>query len=129
MKTKFTKAKLKEWTDALRSGNYRQGSNYLHLDKGAVQEFCCLGVLCDLNKELLEVKNDRHPRADLSVVMYSDNESLLPQVLQDKFGINAYGALSLTELKNLTTFNDRGKTFGEIADLIEEHFEPVKEAL
>src|SRR5690348_17476896 len=34
-----------EWVAALRSGEYRQGSGTLRSDQ---DEFCCLGVLCDL---------------------------------------------------------------------------------
>jgi hypothetical protein len=32
------------WLEALRSGKYAQGTQYLHRDG----HFCCLGVLCDL---------------------------------------------------------------------------------
>lgn len=34
----------KRWIDALRSGEYKQGHYRLRLDN----QFCCLGVLCDL---------------------------------------------------------------------------------
>lgn len=35
---------MREWVRRLRSGGYRQGRNRLRLN----DEFCCLGVLCDL---------------------------------------------------------------------------------
>lgn len=38
--TKYTKP----WVDALRSGDYRQGHTFLHLDN----KFCCLGVALDV---------------------------------------------------------------------------------
>lgn len=43
------KAIKKRWLEALRSGEYKQGRNYLKAtDKNGVDRFCCLGVLCDL---------------------------------------------------------------------------------
>ena len=33
-----------KWVKALRSGEYKQGSRFLHYE----DKFCCLGVLCDL---------------------------------------------------------------------------------
>ena len=40
---------IEEWIDALRSGKYTQTQNALH--DPVVCGFCCLGVLCDLNKD------------------------------------------------------------------------------
>lgn len=34
-----------EWVTALRSGEYRQGKGFL---RNSDDEYCCLGVLCDL---------------------------------------------------------------------------------
>jgi len=34
----------KKWTEALKSGEYKQSSGFLQNQNG----FCCLGVLCDL---------------------------------------------------------------------------------
>ena|SRR5258708_25128969 len=33
------------WVEALRSGKYKQGKNYLKNDDGTM---CCMGVLCDI---------------------------------------------------------------------------------
>lgn len=38
--------KLNQWITALRSGEYKQGKGYLKVDN----EYCCLGVYCDVNK-------------------------------------------------------------------------------
>lgn len=38
---------VKEWVKALRSGEYTQGRSYLR----RADNFCCLGVLCDLAVE------------------------------------------------------------------------------
>lgn len=124
MKTKFTKAQLKEWTDALRSGRYRQGRGYLRTTPipNEDPQFCCLGVLCDLHKD--ELIEDVNPYT--AVQSYNGEESQLPQKLQDKFGISETGRLaeSITA-KNLASLNDSGFTFDEIAEIIEENFETV----
>lgn len=36
---------IQEWVDALRSGEYKQGK---HVLRSTRDEFCCLGVACDL---------------------------------------------------------------------------------
>lgn len=39
----------KKWVKALRSGKYKQGTERLHARiEGLKDEFCCLGVLCDI---------------------------------------------------------------------------------
>ena len=123
MKTKFTKAQLKEWTDALRSGRYKQGTSFLCSTAVAYEapSFCCLGVLCDLHRDDLEVDKNSVESARL----YDNEEQQLPQYLQDKFGISETGHLCRTSSKNLATLNDAGSTFDEIADIIEENFETV----
>ena len=39
--------RVRQWARALRSGKYAQGNGYLR-SKADVDEFCCLGVACDL---------------------------------------------------------------------------------
>lgn len=41
----ITKEFIREWVDALRSGEYRQGGGVL---RSSDDRFCCLGVACDL---------------------------------------------------------------------------------
>lgn len=41
----LNKKLMQEWVDALRSGRYEQGHKVLSNRDG---EFCCLGVLCDI---------------------------------------------------------------------------------
>lgn len=38
----------KQWVEALRSGEYAQGQNHLRQVVRGRDQFCCLGVLCDL---------------------------------------------------------------------------------
>jgi len=40
----------KAWLEALRNGKYKQTQYILSSQKGAEQEYCCLGVLCELHR-------------------------------------------------------------------------------
>jgi hypothetical protein len=102
-----------KWLNALRSGDYQQGQNYLRTDNG----FCCLGVLCDLyikeNNVEWEINEDNMYR-------YEKHFTVLPPSVVGWAGVgdsNPYvnGKTSLGYL------NDHGSTFNEIADVIEEH--------
>lgn len=39
------------WLNALRSGEYQQGTGKLKQTYGGDQRYCCLGVLCDLKPD------------------------------------------------------------------------------
>lgn len=48
------------WVNALRSGEYTQGTGNLHMVTPEGQhEYCCLGVLCDLAEQAGEVNSKR----------------------------------------------------------------------
>jgi hypothetical protein len=87
------------WINALRSGKYKQGQFKLH-DKDA-NTFCCLGVLDDL-----------YPELNLS----DDSESVL--INFNKIGLNGTTGV-LGGFTSLTSLNDHGYTFDEIADIIQ----------
>ena len=100
-----------KWVEALRSGKYKQGRNYLN-SKGA---FCCLGVLCDLSGEgkwELELGADAFGD-EMYRYLVGDgwNRATLPPELAEKYGVHNPGPL--------ITMNDTGKSFTEIADYIE----------
>ena len=103
-----------KWVDALRSGEYKQGSTIL---RSLNNEFCCLGVLCDIYQK---------EHGDLSIdsreyyYRYNGHNSLLPQKVGLWANIDEVGRYKLNN--TLVADNDNGKTFEEIADIIEEHF-------
>ncbi len=113
-----------KWLKALRSGKYKQGRNYLcRVDDDGDDSFCCLGVLCELHAE--ETKGVWREGNYLDVLYYKGNEVLLPEEVikwaeledDDPFlGVNnnrnRYPASEL---------NDGGKTFKQIANLIEKY--------
>lgn len=94
----------KLWTKALRSGKYKQAKRRLKTKSG----YCCLGVLCDV-----------------SAFKGWHGIILLPEEVQEWSGmmssIGEYGEFK--EANSLTDDNDEGKSFDEIADIIDLHWE------
>ena len=104
------------WINALRSGSYQQGRGRLRGEDG----FCCLGVLCDL-----------HPRSRSEWKQHDGNWS--------SFGHHVHypplkiwewaGALDRKRMPvrpaeeiELAKMNDRGASFNDIADFVEQRF-------
>lgn len=127
-----------KWVAALRSGNYEQGEGALQTVNG----FCCLGVLCDL--AVREGVIDAPTKAEIdygkdvgTVTTYlypayidGDDErehSYLPEAVSTWAHINRHGNRDRDPATNgyrpsLAALNDDGKTFSEIADVIEQEF-------
>jgi len=97
----------KKWLKALRSGEYEQAQGQLK----EKDKFCCLGVLCDLHaKETAHIwklekylENDIH--LPIEVVSWAELSSNSP-----KYNKNS---------SHLTDANDRGYSFKQIANIIE----------
>jgi hypothetical protein len=107
---------MKIWVDALRSGEYTQGKGCLKSISG---NHCCLGVLCELYD-----KNNEEKLAKLEVegrVFFNENSRLTPMKVVNWAGLHfSDGSIQGESLANL---NDRGSSFQEIADLIEQNVE------
>ena len=116
----------KKWLKALRSGEYQQGKYWLK----KADSFCCLGVLCDIHaKETKDYwcrEDEKYNGEVWSLDGYPDH--LPPKVIEwaglkvshgasveVDFEDNGIRTLSLPELND-----DYGRSFKEIADLIEE---------
>lgn len=102
-------AELKsKWVAALRSGEYKQGTDMLRTDDNC---YCCLGVLCDIGgRGKWEWKG--YGRWFYEVGDESDSGEL-PDCLQMEYGGKAGLWGELMEM------NDDGTPFHEIADYIE----------
>jgi hypothetical protein len=87
-----------KWLQALRSGEYKQGHGRLRILPNL---YCCLGVLC----EVMGVKADG--------VLYDGCTSYISPRTQNVAGLRA------KDQSRLSSMNDRGDTFPEIADWIE----------
>jgi hypothetical protein len=101
-----------KWVSVLRSGEYQQTQGRLRTDNG----FCCLGVLCDLYGK--EHNVEWEPGCDNHYEFQGNNASLSLYVVEwsGLEGSNPY----VDGGKTLSLLNDSGKTFEEIADVIEE---------
>ena len=86
-----------KWVEALRSGKYKQGRQYLNQDG----KYCCLGVAC----EVLKIMPEDMFYPPWSLVQALD--------LVDDAGKSRDSSATLAWL------NDNGKDFEAIADLIE----------
>lgn len=99
------------WIDALRSGKYQQGTSFLINEN----KYCCLGVLaaiagCSMSKD------------ENGAEFFNNCEEFAPQQAMDfvalKNDCGGFGEDYMID--SLTYLNDNGKTFKEIADIIEE---------
>ena len=99
------------WIEALRSGEYKQGMHYLRKRN---DEYCCLGVLCDLfdNTKWDTYFNDSSSYEGVHYdTMFASSP---PKHIMCEVG------LTPVEINLLTDMNDeKGWSFEEIADLIE----------
>lgn len=109
----------REWVEALRSGKYKQGSGRLRDD---TDRYCCLGVLCDIVKDRI---GGAHWSASVGCYDFSapgsfDSASIIPLSVVKLTGVeNEWGGHVIG--RNLTSINDEGVGFSQIADLIERH--------
>lgn len=104
----------KKWVDALRSGEYEQGKEYLCKN----DKYCCLGVACALYQQsvgdLIVEEGDEE-------TFYDDRLDLLPNKVVEWLGLASDdGGMKLKNQRtSLVSMNDKGVSFAEIADVIE----------
>jgi len=100
-----------KWVEALESGKYQQGAQYLCRDN----KFCCLGVACEVLERPKEVK-DGVVFYDRCCSWMENNFDLMG--LRDKSG--AYGEQN-EQILDLSKLNDEGMSFKDIAAFIREN--------
>jgi hypothetical protein len=110
------KSWARKWVKALRSGKFIQGRSHLKLDG----KHCCLGVLCELTpykERFTEMRSSTR-------VGYNIH---LPEEIKKLVGMQSMNRVFKVEMSAsvLAAMNDTGKTFEEIADVIEEHWKEV----
>jgi hypothetical protein len=132
--TKATKASdvRKAWTEALDSGNYKQGTIFLRQSGTFGEEFCCFGVLCDLAvkagviPEPLTVASDDADAPSFTKTAYQYGPERtqnfhLPDPVKEWAGFGTErGQFFVADLEEL---NDTGKSFKQIAKIISEERE------
>ena len=122
----------KRWVAALRSGEYKQGYQYLHCGN----EFCVMGVACDLMRnelhiEMTETLTDRYGHSGKMVIERFDGfVRSLPNKVMSKLGFKSWDYRGVFQTKkgeedNLMRLNDSGVPFTRLADLIEQYQEQL----
>ena len=104
-----------KWLAALRSGKYQQSTQVLRGAEG----FCCLGVLCDV----IDPTRWSGQVYDRGAIGFPPPDILASVGMPHQRAGNINGE---SIYNNLTTrvahMNDRGSSFTEIADLLEQEF-------
>lgn len=114
-----TKEVRQKWVAALKSGEYKQGTESLHrkFEDGGKDEFCCLGVLCDLyakdHPEVNYLTQDYFDKEGNHSIAYYQEAALPPQEVMDWAGIDMRYAIELAKV------NDEGAGFPHLATMIE----------
>lgn len=112
----------KLWVDALRSGEFTQGTGFLKTTSDCNNEkYCCLGVLCKLHGK--ETGRDFSAEDRYCGSMYA-----LPIIVAEWADLETDPVVHFEESHNfvpLSTLNDgvlvKSRSFTEIADIIEKH--------
>ncbi|KGM36152.1 hypothetical protein [Inquilinus limosus] len=101
-----------KWVEALRSGEYQQGKHQLRDGDG----FCCLGVACDLFAKLEGIGewDNGHFK-----IQHEREFGVLLTPVRTWLGLQSNTG-DINPTKCLTSLNDRGYSFAELADVIEE---------
>lgn len=108
------------WVKALRSGRYQQGTGQLR----SGENFCCLGVLCDLYVKSKKRSWVKHPQDPETMLLKGSKEAdVLPRAVAEWAGLGRNNRDP--EVTNgsystyLSTLNDTGYSFEKISKLIE----------
>lgn len=132
----------KKWASALRSGKYDQGKYHLKIKnlESKKTTFCCLGVLCELYcEEHKDVAREEigscatltngvssRSKGVNSLITFDGHDAELPQKVAEWADMKTSTGVLFDETEyecSLSGLNDcDGKTFGEIADVIEARF-------
>ena len=118
----------KKWLKGLRSGEYKKGVGYLNKN----QEYCCLGVACEIFKDELKLEKKAYQYMD-SVMVYGGRGSSAPDVLVEHLGLHDDAGF-IDDITTLAHLNDgRYKydtDFNNIANYIEKNADKIfKESL
>jgi hypothetical protein len=104
---------IEKWLEALESGEYKQGTNFLVTTKGKEKRFCCLGVACAVYGMDIDALDE-------------NCDEKLPEFLAKKLGITQLGEFKVpyvhgdTRYIDLARLNDGGVRFKTIARIIRE---------
>lgn len=109
---------FKEWTEALDSGEYSQGSGVLCVIGNSIKSYCCLGVLSKVQGRLTEdMDGENGNNAYLSVdnpnYPFLRYDGVFPNGIEVNFHDRMF-------VKSLAELNDNNLPFSEISKVIKE---------
>lgn len=122
-----------QWLEALRSGKYEQGKEFLHRIKAdGTSQYCCLGVACAISDLATPKERTKDCRGN-KIMEYDVSVSDLPRILvknlklrtelghftQDERTLAITQVDRINTLSSLARLNDYGATFEQIAKIIE----------
>ena len=117
----MNKSIAKKWVKELRSGRYEQGVYRLVDNK---DNFCCLGVLCNLAIDEGIGKWVKGSSGWAFRTAADIDDQILPLEVRKWAGMySSSGMLNDGTLECLTDLNDAGKSFKQLADIIENNVE------
>ncbi len=118
-----------KWVDALESGAYVQGNGALRTTNENLSrdEYCCLGVLCDLAVAAGVIPEPVNDPSGGNWYRYGETREpcYLPREVMTWAGLNERSPGlpdGVVEGVSLADMNDKGCSFSEIALQIREHF-------
>lgn len=103
----------KLWTDALDSGKYKQGQGNLRTDN----EYCCLGVLCELAAQRDICNRVRHDDGNF---VYDGKVGFLPASVMNWAGLTETDPHIHNNASTLSRLNDDHVPFPTISTFIKE---------
>ena len=115
----LTEKQKSDWIAALRSGEYKQGSRDLRDVDG---NFCCLGVLTEINGWSFE--NETYLSGEGALAVKADAATGTGNLRS--MGLPTPYRHGVNNFINLAAMNDAGVSFAEIADFLEEHLPTCK---
>lgn len=114
----MNKDNLLAWAAALRSGNYEQGQDNLYsVGPKGKQRYCCLGVLCEINKVPHDIIGYYFPETqvdDSSARTRAVNDMIPRSFWQSITGLDPDRQAEFVDLNDLT-----GASFDQIASHID----------
>lgn len=110
----------KKWVAALRSGKYPQTKHFLNNGVG----YCCLGVACELAiEDGVDIHKAESEYNGTKVIVYGDSAKTLSNPVLNWLGLRTraggYNFVDQIDEESLAGHNDAGKSFAEIANIIE----------
>jgi len=103
-----------KWLNALRSGEYTKGREYLCSDN----KYDCLGVLCEIQGIKRKKKKNAHTYYQGCTSILSEKNPMY-SILGDNGKFNGF---NIRGTEGLASINDTTETFDEVIEVIEKYF-------